>query len=405
MSSTTIKAWLLRIALLTSFAALLLLVLFLANGYQYDFNSRQIRQTGIIDIGFSDKQAEVYLDGKKLEGHLPFVASNILPGDYDLKVIRPNYWSWEGQVRVEENVIKKVENIFLYPTDDSGEVVWQDSSPIADKQYFLKNGYVLILDKDFLYFQKIATLKGDLEYKKWSKLVIGAQKVTDLQVIGDRIVLAYEDGRRELRNLDAGIVQGKLLGDNLEFAQDHWIYHEKDLVAFFDLEFKRVTNTFTLPEWQDIAEVREILANGNEYLLVRDRSWTNNTAYLVTGNQLKLVAANIDQLLVSKDGVITLFADHDEQIWYLLDDQKTLLRRLSTDFQLIDLSITQYKTRNLLLFRLGKSYFIADWQLKQIRQILDDKQIWAMAVQDNLIYTIYTNSAGQVVLAKLNLET
>ncbi len=393
-----------RIALLTSFAALLVLVLFLANGYQYDFNSRQIRRTGIIDIGFSDKQAEVYLDGKKLEGHLPFVASNILPGDYDLKVIRPNFWSWEGQVRVEENVVKKIDNIFLYPVDDSGQLIWQDSSPIADKQYFLSNGYIFVLDKDFLYFHKFLTLQNDQNYQKWPRLVIGAQKITDLKVIGDRIVLAYQDGKRELRTLDAGIVQGKLLGKNLEFAKDHWIYHDQKMISFFDLEFQRVTNLFNLPEWQDIADVKEISANGNDYLLVRDMSWPDYTAYAFVGGQLKQVASDVSQLLVSKDGLITLLADDNEQVWYLLNNQKLLLRRLSADFELIDLSLSQFKTQNLLLFRVGKTYFIADWQFKQIRQILDGKQIWTLMVQDNFIYTLYTNATGQVELAKLNLE-
>lgn len=393
-----------RIALLTSFAALLVLVLFLANGYQYDFNSWQIRRTGIIDIGFSDKQAEVYLDGKKLEGHLPFVASNILPGDYDLKVIRPNFWSWEDQVRVEENVIKKIDNIFLYPVDDSGQQIWQDHSPVADKQYFLKNGYIFILDKDFLYFQKFLTLKNDQDYQKWPKLVIGDQKITDLKVIGDRIVLTYQNGKRELRKLDAGIVQGKLLGKNLEFAKDHWVYHDQKMISFFDLDFQKVTHLFNLPEWQDIAEVKEVSANGNEYLLVRDKSWSDYTAYAFMNGQLKQIASDISQLIVSKDGLITLLADDNEQVWYLLNNQKLLLRRLSADFELIDLGLTQFKTKNLLLFKVGKTYFLADWQFKQIRQILDGKQIWALMVQDNFIYTLYTNATDKVELAKLNLE-
>lgn len=403
MSRTTVKAWILRIALLTSFAALLVLVLFLANGYQYDFNSRQIRRTGIIDIGFADKQAEVYLDGKKLEGHLPFVASNILPGDYDLKVIRPNYWSWEGQVRVEENVIKKIDNVFLYPTDDSGELIWQDSLPATDKRYFLSNGYLLVLDKDFLYFQKLALLKDYLDYTKWPKLVIGAQKVTKLDVIGDRIVLTYEDGKRELRKLDAGIVQGKLLGSNLEFARDHWIYHEKNLISFFDLEFQKVISLFSLPEWQNIAEVKQISANGNEYLLVRDKNWSDFTAYLIDGNQLRNVTDHANQMLISKDGSITLLADGNEQVWYL-KDKKILLRRLSADFELLDLGLSQFKTQNLLLFRVGKNYFVSDWQLRQIRQILEGKQIWSMVAQDNLIYSLYSDESGQVRLTRLNLE-
>ena len=404
MSRTTVKAWILRIALLTSFAALLVLVLFSANGYQYDFNSRQIRRTGIIDIGFSDKQAEVYLDGKKLDGHLPFVASNILPGDYDLKVIRPNYWSWEGQVRVEENIIKKIDNIFLYPVDDSGQLIWQDVSLVEDKQYFLSGDYVLVLDKDFLYFQKLLTLNKDLEYKKWSKLVIGAQKVSKLEVIGDRIVLQYEDGKRELRKLDAGIIQGKLLGNNLEFAKDHWVYHQKNMVSFFDLEFQKVTSLFNLPEWHDIAEVKEVSANGNEYLLVRDKSWEDFAAYLVLGDHLKPLAEGVNQLLISKDGAINLMADTNQQVWYLVDGHKTLLRRLSADLELLDLGLGQFKTQNLLLFRVGKSYFLADWQLRQIRQILDGKQIWAVATRNNAIYALYTNSSGQVELSKLDLE-
>ena len=378
-------------------------MLFLANGYQYDFNSRQIRRTGIIDIGFADKQAEVFLDGKKLDGHLPFVASNILPGDYDLKVIRPNYWSWDGQVRVEENVIKKIDNVFLYPNDDSGELVWQDTLPIADKRYFLSNGYLLVLDKDFLYFQKVSILKDEVDYKKWPKLVIGAQKIVKLEVIGDRIVLAYEDGKRELRKLDAGIVQGKLLGSNLEFTRDHWIYHEKNLVSFFDLEFQRVISLFNLPEWQDIAEVKQVSANGNEYLLVRDKDWPDFKAYLIVGNQLKIVADDINQILISKDGAVTLVADGNEQVWYL-KDKKILLRRLSADFELLDLGLTQFKTQNLLLFRVGKNYFIADWQLQQIRQILEGEQILGMVVQDNFIYSLYSNESGQVKLTRLNLE-
>jgi hypothetical protein len=76
--ASNLQLFIFRATLLFLFSVSLFFVLFLANGYKYDFISNQIRRTGIIDVAFDDKKAQVFLDGKKLEGNLPFVASNVL---------------------------------------------------------------------------------------------------------------------------------------------------------------------------------------------------------------------------------------------------------------------------------------------------------------------------------------
>lgn len=64
------KTWTFRGTLMILFTASLVFILFLANGYQYDFFSNRLRKTGIIDVTYADPEARVFLDGQRLEGRI-----------------------------------------------------------------------------------------------------------------------------------------------------------------------------------------------------------------------------------------------------------------------------------------------------------------------------------------------
>lgn len=107
------------------------IILTYSMGYRYNFKKNKFEKTGILFINLNQKDANIYLNGelyknkvKKFSLIPKFMAGKIeknneimislLPGEYDLKISKYGYWTWEKKFNVYPNITTFTPKIFLF---------------------------------------------------------------------------------------------------------------------------------------------------------------------------------------------------------------------------------------------------------------------------------------------------
>ena len=100
------------VVIITSF-----IIIMWASGYQINFKSGILTETGILRINTNIPNSSIYL-GNVYEGKTPLIITSLLPGTYKIMIKKQNYTSWESLVSVK---FKQITNLdaFLFPTTNT----------------------------------------------------------------------------------------------------------------------------------------------------------------------------------------------------------------------------------------------------------------------------------------------
>ncbi|GEM_PF-1137536 len=82
-------------------------------GYRYDFTTGEVKQTGVLSVDISPKDALVTLNDIVIEKQIPIRLPNRAPGTYLLKIERPGYKSWERDIVITSNNTTYIKDITL----------------------------------------------------------------------------------------------------------------------------------------------------------------------------------------------------------------------------------------------------------------------------------------------------
>lgn len=88
------------------------IAIFVARGYQLDFNTRQILPTGILVATSDPNGAEVFVNGKLKTA--TDTTLNLSPGNYDIVISKDGYYPWQKKVAIKTEEVFKT-NAFLFP--------------------------------------------------------------------------------------------------------------------------------------------------------------------------------------------------------------------------------------------------------------------------------------------------
>ena len=93
-----------------------------AQGYKYDFSASRFIRTGTISVT-ANTSAKVFIDDK-LVGTLSYFGnhdgqSGLLPGRYDVRLVRDGYSAWSKTVQVQEGLVTDFSAVMLLPTDEA----------------------------------------------------------------------------------------------------------------------------------------------------------------------------------------------------------------------------------------------------------------------------------------------
>ncbi|MEK7501178.1 MAG: PEGA domain-containing protein [Patescibacteria group bacterium] len=105
-----------------------LVVTLYAQGYRWDFKTNRFLLAGGIYLKSKPKDARVFLNGKDLGQHTPYLIKNLLPlRQYKVKITKPGYQSWEKEFNIEPGYVVEAENIFLFPDKLNSQIIWNDA--------------------------------------------------------------------------------------------------------------------------------------------------------------------------------------------------------------------------------------------------------------------------------------
>lgn len=99
--------------LIVSFFVISPLIILYTAGYRYDFESRQIKQTGVVSIDVKPEDVQVWLNNIKIKKTVPIRLTNRAPGTYHLKIEKPGYKSWEKNITISSNQTTYIKDITL----------------------------------------------------------------------------------------------------------------------------------------------------------------------------------------------------------------------------------------------------------------------------------------------------
>lgn len=142
------------------FGGAVFITIFFAEGYQYDFQKKDIVKKGVIYFEGSFKDVEVLIDGQLQKAQNPFHGEvRVSPGPHDMEIRKKGWSTWKKHIIVPEDKVVEFPEIRLLPQNleqfmneipEAGELNLQSSSSLGvflvnsklhfGKYYFLKPG-------------------------------------------------------------------------------------------------------------------------------------------------------------------------------------------------------------------------------------------------------------------------
>ena len=154
------------------------LLLFYSMGYRYDFNSRQIWQTGSLLIETKPKKAQVFINNEPQNDLTPTLLKNLKPGSYHVKVEKMGYSNWSKELTTKPQLVTLAEYVYLFkenmpPNYLINNVQKCQNSPNQQKAVCLNrsndNQYkVNLIDLGSRDVQVIHADLEELSYSQWS---------------------------------------------------------------------------------------------------------------------------------------------------------------------------------------------------------------------------------------------
>lgn len=122
------------------------LLLLYAVGYIYKPGPEAgVVKTGLIYLSTAPSGATIYVDGVKWAEKTPSAVRELLPGNYSVRMILPEYTTWEEAVPVKAEKATVLDKVLLIPSEWESKTLlsgqWQEIIPVPGTDFFLvRNG-------------------------------------------------------------------------------------------------------------------------------------------------------------------------------------------------------------------------------------------------------------------------
>ncbi len=94
-------------------------------GYRYNFTTKSIVQTGLFYVTSIPKGAKIFLNGDD-KGETPDFVKHIIPGEYQLKLVKDGYHTWEKKLPVKSKETTFVEDVVLFLESAPKNLIFSD---------------------------------------------------------------------------------------------------------------------------------------------------------------------------------------------------------------------------------------------------------------------------------------
>lgn len=134
--------------LILCFFILAPLTLFYTAGYRYDFEQKQVKQTGVLNIDAKPQNLKVFLNDIEQNKKVPIYLPNRAPGTYKIKLSLDGYKTWEKDITIESKKTTYIKNVTLFKESNPVEILAELKNNIVDIYPSISGEYALILSKN-----------------------------------------------------------------------------------------------------------------------------------------------------------------------------------------------------------------------------------------------------------------
>lgn len=371
-----LQKWLWRMALLLLFTLSLFYVLIQLNGLRFDFYTNEIRRTGIVSLSYTDSEAEIYLDDRRLEGGVPFSATGVLPGRYQLTVVKPGHLEYKLPVEVFSDRITRVLSVFLVPLDPSLKFkgLWAIGMP--QEEFFWEGGYVFWVEGRILRWVRLAAASADQPHE----VLLPFEDLVSIEVVSgnEAVLMSRDTGRRAILALNGSSIVPIAYSTNYQYVGNRWLYLKDDLLALFNREMNQLVWAKQPRPGSDIAAVKMSVVHGRVFLMVQFAEAGQNALYEVRsgGEFLLLSERDVDWVGVDTRGNVDYLVAGRELWKYLpVEDKSLLVRRFSEKVKLFHSDWRWRGSEGLLLFADDDGLWLADSGFDNVVKLLHTENV------------------------------
>lgn len=140
------------ITLIITFFVISPLIILYTTGYRFDWNTKEIKQTGVLSVDGLPQDMNVYLNDVKIDKALPIRLPNRTPGNYTLKLSRDGYQDWTKEISIESKKTTYIKNITLFKNISVSKILDNFDKKIIDLLSSVSGNYLAITSiKDNIY--------------------------------------------------------------------------------------------------------------------------------------------------------------------------------------------------------------------------------------------------------------
>lgn len=201
------------LVVIVSFLLSIGFILMKANGWNLNFKTGKISQTGMISLSGDIANPQIKLNGKLYGNNLPLKITNLAQGYYDVAIEKENYLSWQKTIPVEEGKAALFRNILLFLKEPQEAAVPSNiTQEVLDKEYQNQSAKIKIAGSEIFY--------NNIMVSRFSQNIAGAIIYPDeahlIFQTGDEIDIIELDGgnNQPLVKLSSNLPTRFFLRDN-----------------------------------------------------------------------------------------------------------------------------------------------------------------------------------------------
>ncbi len=251
-------------------------------GYSFDWQTKKPVLTGGLYLKSIPKKAEVYINDKPQKETTPTFIKRLLPKEYQIRVTKQGYHSWQKTLKVESKIVTESKNILLIPLSPEIETVSQDlalnfsledfiQEESTNIFYIQKPSYILYkTDQDNSFQEQISLtpLPSNHQYEIFSSA-------------NEQIVVL--DKKNQLYLFNQGTKNFELISQNVQSLQ--FSYNNKRLLYFTPSEIW----IYHLERSGKIADNKELITRLSQK--IKQAIWhkTNEHIIFSVGENIKII--------------------------------------------------------------------------------------------------------------------
>jgi len=215
-------------------------ILFYAWGYNFDWESKKPVLTGGLYLRSIPKEATIYLNNK-IEEETPSFIKRLVPKDYQARIEKEGFHSWQKKLKVESRLVTEAKNILLVPINPDIEEIEEKFPTVfslkdylspkkPDRTFYIQKPSQILYRTDPIDAIEQISLtplpKGDYQiFVSNNERVALLSKANELYLLNQE-TNAFELISRNIQNIQFSSDNRKMLYSSLN---EIWVYYLEDL--------------------------------------------------------------------------------------------------------------------------------------------------------------------------------